>query len=160
MGPLWAGIHVHERAGVAVIVGVELFTEPPGDARTASGPSAVDHTDDLLPARPAALRGHHVQGLRLPELWRRFMASNILDVDPVPLNLRYNADHWRRVAQCVLTARARGNRSTAKEVAKVWNVSRSTAKKWIARAKAEGYLDLDALVVEGPVTGPKRARTP
>lgn len=157
-GPLWAGIHVHERAGVAVIVGVEVFTEPPGDARTASGPSAVDHTDDLLPARPAPLRGHQVHSLRLPELWERFMASNTLDIEAVPLNLRYGADHWQRVAQVVYSARSRGNRSTAKEVAKVWNVSRSTAKKWIARAKAEGFLDLDALVVEGPVTGSKRAR--
>ncbi len=155
-GPLWAGIHVHERAGVAAIVGVELFTEPPGDARTAPGPAAADHTDDLLPAAPAALRGHQVHSLRLPELWDRFLASGALGDAPLPLGLRYGADHWQRVAQVVLLARARGNRATAKEVARVWSVSRSTAKKWIARAKAEGFLDPE--VVEGPITGGKRAR--
>lgn len=140
-GPLWAGIHIHERAGVAVIVGVEVFTEPPGDARSGPGPAAADHTSDLLPAAPAALRGHMVHGLRLPELWGRFLASGQWELDPVPLGLRYGIDHWRRVAQVVLSARSRGNRSTAKEVAGVWSVSRSTAKKWIARAKAEGVLD-------------------
>jgi hypothetical protein len=148
---------VHERAGVAVIVGVELFTEPPGDARTAAGPVAGDHTLDLLPAAPAALRGHQVHSLRLPELWDRFLVSKILDVADVPLGLRYGADHWRRVAQVVYSARSRGNRGTAKAVAATWNVSRSTAKKWIARAKAEGALD-PAEVVEGPITGPKRPR--
>lgn len=139
-GPLWAGIHVHERAGVPRIVGVEVFTEPPGDARTAPGPVALDYTSDLLPAAPPALRGHQVHSLRLPELWARFLAHGEWELDPAPLNVRYGADHWRRVAQVVVIARSRGNRATAKAVASTWNVSRSTAKKWIARAKAEGAL--------------------
>lgn len=159
-GPLWAGIHVHERAGVPAIVGVEVFTEPPGDARTGAGPVATDYTSDLLPAAPAALRGHQVHSLRLPELWTRFLAHGEWELlDPAPLNLRYGADHWRRVAQCVLTARSRGNRATAKAVASTWNVSRSTAKKWIARARAEGALPPDdGTIVEGAITGGKRQR--
>lgn len=158
-GPLWAGIHVHERAGVAVIVGVELFTEPPGDARSAPGPISGDHTSDLLPAAPAALRGHMVNSLRLPELYTRFVESGGTDMVPMPRNARYGVDHWRRVAQVVVGARSRGNRATAKEVARVWDVSRSTAKKWIGRTREMGLLDSeDGTVVEGPVTGTKRHR--
>ena len=54
-GPLWAGVHLNERAGEVVVVGVEVWTEEPGHARAALGPEA-DPADDLLPFPPTAIR--------------------------------------------------------------------------------------------------------
>ncbi len=142
-GPLWAGIHVHKRAGVTAIVGVELFTEPPGDARSAAGPEAVDSNAELLPIAPAPLRGWMLRSLRLDDLLERFRGSGPQGAAlaaQAPRRTRYTVDHWHRVAQVVQVTQARGERGTAKEVARIFDVSRSTAKKWIARARAEGML--------------------
>lgn len=143
-GPLWAGIHIQERAGVGAVVGVELFTEPPAGARSSLGP-AGEGASDLLPVAPVALRAADVAGLGLVGLLDRFRGSGetaeAMVGGPGQRGKRYTADHWRRVGQLCQTMRARGDREIAKGVAAAWTVSRPTAKKWIARAKAEGFLE-------------------
>lgn len=145
-GPLWAGIHVDERAGVAAVVGVELFSEAPATARTSLGPPD-NGASDLFPAAPAALRKADVRSLALTTLLERFRASGAaargVVGEPGERTSRYTADHWRRVATCyrVHCSRSGTSRGVVDAVAGRWSVSRATAKKWIARARSEGLLD-------------------
>lgn len=142
-GPLWAGVHLNERAGVVAVVGVELFTEEPASARSSLGP-AGEGVGEFFPVAPVALRTADIAGLGVVALLDRFRGSGVeaeaMAGSPGARSKRYTADHWRRVAQAVEAMRARGDREVAKGVAAAWTVSRPTAKKWIARAKAEGFL--------------------
>lgn len=148
-GPLWAGVHLHRRGGVTAVVGVELFTEPPANARLpGNAPVSTDLGLDLLPLAPDALQGVDIRSLRVEELIRRFGASGE-DAGAMVANLgvrgaRYSADHWARVAQVVRTHRETKGRGVTAAVAVHWAVSPHTAKKWIARARTEGFLAVSA----------------
>jgi hypothetical protein len=136
-GPLWAGVHLHERAGVMAVVGVELFSEEPLDARIDPGPESGILNGELLPHAPLSVRAADVEGLSLHALVTAWGMSSGELVDQAK---RYTLDHWRAVAHCVLATRAAGNHRTAMAVASTWHVSHSTAKAWIARARREGLL--------------------
>lgn len=142
-GPLWAGIHLHRRAGVTVVVGVELFTEPPASARTSLGPAEA--ATDLHPVAPVSLRAADVDALGLRALLDRFRASSegaaALAGLPGTRSKRYGVDHWQRVAAHHRTLVAQGERRTAYKIAEHWTISHVTAKRWIARARAEGFLE-------------------
>lgn len=155
-GPLWAGIHLDERAGVTAIVGVELFTEPPADARMSRGPEADDLANDMFPGAPVALRGADIKGLGLQVLLDRFRGSSEeaagMAGTPGAKGQRYSDDHWRRVAQYAAASRARIDAGTwpdekgstpervNRAVAQMWSVSVPTAKKWLARCKTLGLI--------------------
>jgi hypothetical protein len=73
-GPLWVGQHWNRRGGRSALVGLEVWTEPPGDARRSLGPPS-EPGDDLSPAPPRAVTGAILRSLRLVDLIRRFRAS-------------------------------------------------------------------------------------
>lgn len=143
-GPLWAGLHLDERAGVRAIVGVELFSEPPADARGTLGPSAGESTADLLPHPPRALRAIDIEALGLMDLLERFRATGgeaaAMAGPRGSRGRRYTDAHWAAVARCVRETRGAGNHRTAQAVAGRWNVSLPTAKKWIGRCRRKGLL--------------------
>jgi hypothetical protein len=150
-GPLWAAIHLHERAGATAVVGVELYSEPPGDARMAQGPRSGDLAADMAPTAPAPLRAKDLEDFGLLELLNRFRASGTdaaaMAGEPGAPVLRYSPDHWARVATFYRTWMAQhdGNRyGVARAIAGNWTVSRQTADRWIARARTEGYLETAA----------------
>lgn len=143
-GPLWAGVHLHERAGVTAIVGVELFSEPPADAREGLGPSAFEGTADLLPLPPEPLLAVDLRHLSLQALVERFRASGeaaqAMAGAPGARGGRLSEEHWREVAAVAQRCRASGSRATARAVAGQWQVSRPTAKRWLAHARQRGLL--------------------
>jgi len=147
-GPLWAAVHVNVRAGVAVPVGVEVWTEPPGDARTSLGPPA-DRVLDLLPWAPRSLVSRDLAHISVPELLRRLAAS--LDADEEPLRQLlsartpgrgrlYGDDHYERVAAVYQSAVSAGRNDPTRAVAERWVVARGTARRWATRARALGFL--------------------
>lgn len=152
-GPLWLGVHLNERAGVADVVGIELWTEPPGDARQSLGPAA-DMADDLLPWEPIPLRGHQIRQVSLTairdQVARVLASSGESARFPGPLYaLRppkrgrapiYPPAHFARVAGVYGRAVADRSRSPTVAVAQAWTVSRSTAAKWVMRARADGLI--------------------
>jgi hypothetical protein len=145
-GPLWAGIHFHERAGATAIIGVELYSEPPGDARMHRGPFAEDLAADMAPTAPTALRAADLEGLSITELLDRFRATGPeaqgLAGAPGTRVKRYGPDHWERVATFYRTFMNLGGRGgVANAIAANWTVSAPTAKKWIARAREVGALE-------------------
>jgi hypothetical protein len=146
LGPLWAGIHLHERAGVTVIVGVEIFTEEPANARCSQGPASEDSiASEMYPAAPLALGAKDIAGVGIQELLDRFRRSSdearAMAGEPGTTGPRYSDDHWARLGAFVRTLQATGETRIAVKVAEMWCVSRPTAKKWIARARERGYLD-------------------
>jgi hypothetical protein len=148
-GPLWAGIHLHERAGVTVVVGVEIFTEEPANARCSQGPEnpeeAVDGMAEMYPTAPQPLGARDIAGVGIQELLDRFRCSSdearAMAGEPGTTGPRYSDDHWARVAAYVRTCQAQGENRIAVKVAEMWCVSRPTAKKWIARARDRGFLE-------------------
>lgn len=139
-GPLWVGLHVHRRAGVAALVGLEVFTEPPGAARADAGPAGADWTLERLPVAPRALRAHVVRSLDLGRLLERLGGPEGLLGAGRDARRRLGADHWARVAQVALRAAARGDRATARAVAEHFGVARQTAKNWLAECRRRGLL--------------------
>jgi len=152
-GPLWLGLHLNERAGESVLVGVEVWTEEPGTARAWTGPEG-DPTDDLLPWPPIALRADDLTTLTLEGLGRR-LRSSLSASDDSPLvreaaaALRpqrrgrprlYSDDHYARVAGVYLRALDDHRRDPTVAVAQAWEVSRSTAAHWVMRARQSGLL--------------------
>ena len=152
-GPLWAGVHLNERAGEVVVVGVEVWTEEPGHARAALGPEA-DPADDLLPFPPTAIRGTDLADLGLERLLAAFRAAlaesgddDVVRRHAAALRPRgpgrpplYAPDHYARVAGVYQRAVTGGSRSPTADVARAWSVSRSAAAKWVARSRALGHL--------------------
>ena len=149
---MWVGVHLNERAGEMAVVGVEVWTEPPGAARSTLGPAA-DRADDLLPFPPTALRSGDVRGLGLDALLAALrdalrhsdddvvrQAAEVLQGPQAGRPRLYPADHFPRVAGVYQAAVARGSRSPTMDVARAWSVSRSAAAKWVARARAAGHL--------------------
>lgn len=145
-GPLWAGIHLHERMGVTVVVGVEVFTEEPANARCSQGPETESTAQaEMYPAAPFALGARDLAKVGIQELLDRFRRSSaeaaLMAGEPGSTGPRYSDDHWQRVAGYVRTCQAQGETRIAVKVAEMWSVSRPTAKKWIARAREKGYLE-------------------
>lgn len=151
-GPLWAGIHLNERGGEIVVVGLEVWTEAPGRARSTLGPPG-DDTDDLLPFPATALTAADLAGLHLDRLvaalrdaLRRSdhdVVRQAADILAEPRRGRprlYAPDHFARVAAVHQVATQQGSRSPTLDVARRWGVSRSAAAKWVARARAAGHL--------------------
>lgn len=131
-GPLWVGIHLHERGGIRRLVGVELYSEDPATAR---GPiNDWEWASDPLPLAPTGLRSTDLRLLSLPALLE---ALTTAESAPTPASVRYGPDHWRRVAQVVQHA---PDRRIALHVAETFSVPRRTAKAWIRRCRDEGLL--------------------
>jgi hypothetical protein len=137
-GPLWVGIHLHERGGIRRLVGLEVYSEDPQDARD---PSAFDEVvdehwpSDPLPVAPQGLRSTDLRLLSLPALLE---ALTTAESAPTPASVRYGPDHWRRVAQVVQHA---PDRRVALHVAQTFGVPRRTAKSWIRRCRDELLLE-------------------
>lgn len=53
---------------------------------------------------------------------------------------RYPGHHLDQVAEVYLEAAALGHRACTQAVQETWNVSHSTAAKWVARARAKGLI--------------------
>jgi hypothetical protein len=152
-GPLWLGVHLNERAGETVMVGVEVWTEEPGTARASLGP-AGDATDDLLPWPAIPIRSDDITGLSLESLRTRLKAvlsapdgSALVREAAAALRPQragrpplYPPEHFGRVAKVYLRAVEEGSRAPTLAVAQTWNVSRSAAAKWVMRARAAGLL--------------------
>lgn len=144
---MWVGLHLHERAGVTAVVGLEVFSEAPADARQSLGPSSGALAADLAPVAPVALRALDVAGVSLEAILDRFRVSSdeagAMAGVPGAKGARYSDDHWRRVANHYLrfVSAYGGTRGVVDSVAGQWSISRATAKAWIGRARAEGFLD-------------------
>ncbi len=152
-GPLWVGMHLNERAGETVLVGLEVWTEEPGHARAALGP-AGDAVNDLLPFPATALRARDLTDLGLERLQRAFLvalsqanASEVVSHAAAALRPQragrptlYPPEHFARVAGVYQRAVAQGSRRPTADVARAWSVSRSAAAKWISRARTAGHL--------------------
>lgn len=126
-------------------MGVEIFSEPPADARESLGPTSGTRTDDLLPRPPARVRAVDVEGIRISELLDRFRSSSpdalaMIGPSVGPKTKSYTREHWVEVARVVTMTRADGDHRTAQAVQRRWTVSHPTAISWIARARAEGLL--------------------
>lgn len=130
------------------MVGVEVWTEPPGAARTSLGPEAQVN-EDMLPWAPKPILSRHMLGIRLPALFGRFLRS-LPENDPLRSSTRpangggapaYQVDHYERVAQAWHRAREQGRHDTDKAVADLFHVSRSTASVWTRRCRDMGLLD-------------------
>jgi len=155
-GPLWLGVHLNERAGENVLVGIELWTEPPGAARQTLGPAA-DGADDLLPWAPVALRARDLAHLSLgavrDQVQRALGASGDIPLAAqAAAALRplkpgrsplYPPQHFANVAGVYLRAVGEGSRRPTAHVGVTWQVSRSTAAKWVMEARRLGYLEPD-----------------
>lgn len=155
-GPLWLGVHLNERAGENVLVGVELWTEPPGAARQSLGP-AGDATADLLPWAPVGLRARDLTALSLGALRSKILGAlaqsdDTALADQVANALRpmkpgrsplYPPQHFANVAGVYLRAVGEGSRRPTAHVGVTWQVSRSTAAKWVMEARRLGYLEPD-----------------
>lgn len=147
-GPLWVGSHYNERAGGMEMVGIEVWTEPPGEARQSLGPVAEVNAD-MLPVAPIPLKARDLTGIRLPTLIWWFVTAlpenDALRSSVSPrkrgAGTQYRADHYARVAATWHYARGQGRRDTDKAVADQFNVSRSTASVWTRRAREMGLLD-------------------
>lgn len=142
-GPLWVGVHVAGRAGVSAIVGLEIFTEPPFQARTDPGPAA-DVLGEAAPWPPTALRASDVGSVTIGDLVDRYLAQERSGVDLAGTGRRgrprtYGPHHWQRVAGCYRQAVEEG-RAPVVAIAERWKISRSGADKWVARARREGAL--------------------
>ena len=135
-GPLWVGVHLNERAGSTVIVGLEVWTEEPGHARTSRGPAA-DGSADMLPWPPTALVTADLRSVGLGALRRRVEALLPSGGHRPAI---YSDDHYARVAGVYQRAVTGGSRSPTADVARAWSVSRSAAAKWVARSRALGHL--------------------
>lgn len=147
-GPLWAGLHLNERAGETVLVGVECWTEAPGAARTLVGP-ASDPTDDLLPWPAIPLRASDLAVMQLETLMGALRSSLAASNDSAVVReaseaLRphragrpplYGKDHFALVAGFYLKALDEGSRSPTLDVSQAWGVSQSTASRWVRRAR-------------------------
>lgn len=139
-GPLWAGLHVAERDGRATVVGVEIFSEPPGAARASLGP-----TDGLR--APRGLRAADLAALRVDELRRRLRDAGDPEATEIagdPAQGRptlYLRSHFEQVAGIYLRERATGGSRPILEICDRWHVSRSTAKRWVARCRVLGLLE-------------------
>lgn len=147
-GVLWVGLHWNERHGETCLVGLEVWTEPPGTARQSLGPEA-DAIDDVSPYPPTALRIEDVRGLRLADLVARFRGSLGPEHASVGASVArrggrprlYGPDHHALVAAIYRAAVAAGRADPTKATAEWFGVARSTANKWVARARAEGALE-------------------
>jgi hypothetical protein len=150
-GPLWVGLHADERGGDCAVVGVEVWTEPPGDARSDAGPPG-DLVDQLARSAPPKVQKRH---LDLP--LGRLVA---LMVDGLPEELAnqlrtnhvgpgrpamYDHSHYERVAGVYLRDGTRG-------VVREWRVSAGNARGWVAKCRALGLLQ------EAPPVRPWRNR--
>jgi hypothetical protein len=136
---MWLGVHVNERAGEKALVGLELWTESPGDARMSLGPEA-DPADDLLPFPPVRLSGNALARLRMSDLYER--VSAVLEIVPAASGRPklYPPDHFNRVAGVYLRAVRAGSRSPTLDVAAAWGVSRSAAAKWVMKSRQMGAI--------------------
>lgn len=99
---------------------------------------------DLLPLAPDPVRAGDVRALDLAEIVDRFRQSSPEAAEMVASRSARGTPltrlHLAQVARTVTECRAGGSHRTAVAVAARWHVSHSTAKKWIARARAENLL--------------------
>lgn len=148
-GPLWVGLHMRERWSSARVVGVEVWTEEPGTARSSLGPGPESPVVEMV-MDPVGVRGSDLR-LHLPELveaMKAALASMSAEGALMAANLpsrtggrpvQYGPDHYERVAGVMARAGgAGGNRMQA--VVDTWSVSRSTAYDWVMTARTMGLL--------------------
>ena len=148
-GPLWAGIHFAEAGGRVIVVGLEVFTEPPAVARRSLGPSTPDGlATGAWRRRP--LRMEDVRSMSLADLVERFRLSirGTTDGDLADTVTggtaggppTYTDEHWERVAAEYRRAIHAGRADPTQAVADAWSTSHSTAKRWVRKARAMGHL--------------------
>lgn len=142
-GPLWVGLHTDERGGRCVVTGVEIWTQPPGGARTDLGPSEALVDQFARTAPPGVQRQH----LRVPlgQLVEA-MAQDLTGLDASLAELLraghaapgrpalYDRAHYEAVAGVYL-------REGTTAVMVQWSVSNGTARGWVAAARRQGLLE-------------------
>lgn len=141
-GPLWVGLHTDERGGRCAVVGVEVWTQPPGAARTDVGPPE-DLVEQLGRTAPPTLQRQHLE-LPLARLVGA-MADDIAGMDLELAGLLrashvgpgrpslYDQAHYERVAGVYL-------REGSAAVATEWAVSPATARGWVRQCRQLGLL--------------------
>lgn len=139
-GPLWLGLHLNERGGLVALVGLEIWTEAPGEARRSLGPAA-DPAEDLLPWPPVPVKSSDLTRLSMMEV-RRLLAGAVVSVEaPKPgRGPMYGPDHYPRVAGVYLNHVEAGSRSPTLDVARAWTVSRSVAARWVMQCRRRGLI--------------------
>lgn len=142
-GPLWVGLHTDERGGRCVVTGVEIWTQPPGGARTDLGPPEA-LVDQLARSAPPALQRQHLE-LPLGRLVAA-MAGDVAGMDSDLAELLrashvgpgrpslYDRGHYELVAGTYL-------RDGTSAVEVQWSVSNGTARGWVAQARRLGLLE-------------------
>lgn len=145
-GPLWVGLHTDERGGSCVVTGVEIWTQPPGGARTDLGPPEA-LVEQLARTAPPGVQRQH---LRLP--LGQLVAAMATELDGLDAGLAellrashvapgrpalYDRAHYEAVAGVYL-------RDGTAAVMVQWSVSNGTARGWVAACRRQGLLDAAA----------------
>ena len=149
-GPLWVGLHLNQRAGQTVLVGLEMWTEAPGNARQSLGPAAPE-SDELLPWPPLGIHRDDLRRVRFRDLLERLWASIREDElargwEPHAVGRPkiYDDAHYERVSGVYIRAVKAGRRDPVRAVAETWNINSNTAKGWVAKARRAGWLQATA----------------